>query len=193
MAPPRDEPVETRAGEFDVTIFVRKYQDVVVNTCNHFLRDMDESYDLAQLIFMAALSVSDRITTDTEWRAWLYRAAVNRSLNVLRSRKRRRWLRSLTGRHEDGIDPNNVAGPDRQRPDRELEVAELQREMDVAVANLPDRQRTAFILHRHEGLTNNEIAIVMQIRTKAVDSLMHRALTNLRKRLLNHYKELRER
>jgi RNA polymerase sigma-70 factor (ECF subfamily) len=181
----RDSEIE---GDFDMRSFVEKYQGVVVNTCDHFVRDMDDAYDIAQHVFMAALSVSSRITTDGEWRAWLYRTAVNRSLDVLRSRRRHRWLRSLTGRHSDGIDANNIAAKDGKRPDRELEIAELRRELDNAIDKLPERQRAAFILHRHEGLTNSEIAAVMQLRTKAVDALLHRALTSLRKQLLTHYR-----
>jgi RNA polymerase sigma-70 factor (ECF subfamily) len=183
--------IEESIAEFDVRRFVETHQDAVVNTCYHLVRDLDEAHDIAQQVFMSALSVADRIATDAEWRAWLYRAAVTRSLNVLRSRKRRKWITSLSGNRDDGIDPVNVAALDRLRPDRLLEIAELRRELDVAVDELPDRQRTAFVLHRYEGLTSTEIAVIMQLRTKAVESLLHRGVTRLRQRLLNHYRELR--
>jgi RNA polymerase sigma-70 factor (ECF subfamily) len=87
------------------------------------------------------------------------------------------------------VNPNDVAAPERTRPDRALENAELEKALDGAIAALPPRQRIAFILQRYEQLASSEIASIMRIRTNAVDALLHRARTTLRTRLLRQYQE----
>jgi RNA polymerase sigma-70 factor (ECF subfamily) len=182
--------------------FVTKYQELVVNTCFHFLHDIDDAHDVAQEVFLTALRLAPSISADNEWRAWLYRSASHRSLTALRARKRRSWLRSIwdspvnrnehVNRRPDGgpaVNPNDVAAPERTRPDRVLENAELEKALDGAIAALPQRQRIAFTLQRYEQLASSEIASIMRIRTNAVDALLHRARTTLRTRLLRQYQE----
>ncbi len=177
------------SDEAQVQEFVKKYQKLVVGTCYHFVRDIDDAHDIAQEVFLAALSIAPAIVVEAEWRAWLYRSASRRSLNVLRARKRRSWIQSLWGHSRDGKRLENVAGAERIRPDRALENAELQKAIDAAIAALPQRQRIAFTLHRSEELGSSEIAAIMRLRSNAVDALLHRARVHLRKSLLKHYRE----
>lgn len=179
-----------RPGPDAARVFVETYQDLVVNTCFHFVRDIDDAHDIAQEVLLAALRLIPQLSADHDWRAWLYRTASNRSLNALRARKRRRWLRPFhyaAGEHRDNL--RNVAGAELRRPDRVLENAELQLALDSAIAALPPRQCVAFTLHLYEGLAGSEIAEIMLLKINAVDALLHRARTHLRKRLLKQYQE----
>jgi RNA polymerase sigma factor (sigma-70 family) len=173
-------------------LFVETYQELVVNTCYHFLRDADEAHDVAQEVFVAAHLHQSRITEHSSWRAWLYRTASHRSLNALRARKRRRWLRPFESLRDEGIDPATVAVSKNKQPDREIETAELRRALELATEKLPGRQRMAFVLHRYEGLSNSEIAVIMLLRVNAVDQLLHRARTFMRKQLFREYQEFIE-
>jgi RNA polymerase sigma-70 factor (ECF subfamily) len=175
------------------TRIVEQHSDLVVNTCHHFLRDADEAHDVAQEVFLVALGNLDRITDDAGWRAWLYRTASHRSLNALRARRRRAWLRPFGSMRRDGIDPNNVAAPGNVQPDSDIERDDLRRALDSAIDSLPSRQRTAFVLHRYEELSHGEIAAVMLVHVKAVDGLLHRARVHLQKQLAKHYREFRNR
>jgi len=59
--------------------------------------------------------------------------------------------------------------------------------IDAALAQLPDKQRVAFILTQAEGLSQKQTAGVMNMTESSVESLIHRARTNLRKKLKNYY------
>jgi RNA polymerase sigma-70 factor (ECF subfamily) len=171
---------------------VGSYSAMVVNTCHHYLRDADDAHDVAQEVFLAAFRHFDSMSDETAWRTWFYRTASHKSLNALRSRKRRAWLRPFDLLKREGTDATTVGIPRNQHPDRELESVDLRRALTEAIDRLPPRQRIAFVLHRHEELANSEIAAVMQLSVKAVDSLLHRARVFLQKQLLNEYRELRD-
>jgi DNA-directed RNA polymerase specialized sigma24 family protein len=75
------------------SVLIENYSDVVVNTCHHYLRDVDDAHDVAQEVFLAAFRHFDGISDESAWRTRLYRTASHKSLNTLCSRKRRAWLR----------------------------------------------------------------------------------------------------
>lgn len=58
-----------------------------------------------------------------------------------------------------------------------------------AINTLPENQRVAFTLHKVEGLSYQEVSEVMKTTVSSVESLMHRAKTNLKKNLADYYKE----
>ncbi len=184
--------VASSETEHDFRVFVETYQELVVNTCYHFLRDSDEAHDVAQEVFVAAHRHLSQITEHSSRRAWLYRTASRRSLNALRARRLRRWLTPFESLRDEGIDPAAVAISSNKQPDREIETAELRRAIENAVENLPKRQRIAFVLHRYEELSNSEIAVIMLLRVNAVDQLLHRARTFMRKQLSQQYQEFTE-
>lgn len=63
----------------------------------------------------------------------------------------------------------------------ELEVAEFKSELENAIANLPDKQREVFLMHRIEGYKYKEIAEMLELSQKAVEKRMSQALITLRK------------
>jgi RNA polymerase sigma-70 factor (ECF subfamily) len=58
-----------------------------------------------------------------------------------------------------------------------------------AIKLLPENQRVAFTLHKLEGLSYQEVSDIMQTTVSSVESLMHRAKTNLQKKLEDYYKD----
>jgi RNA polymerase sigma-70 factor (ECF subfamily) len=79
--------------------------------------------------------------------------------------------------------------PDFVHPGVRLDQRENARLLFRAVAALPDNQRVAFTLHKVEGLSYQEVADVMGTTVSAVESLLHRARTNLRRTLENPFSD----
>lgn len=130
------------------------------------LGDRAEAEDVAQEAMLRLWRVAG------EWRAgeaqlssWLYRVTVNLCTDRQRARMRRRT---------EALD--EVAEPSDGRPD--AEAAMMQREradaLQAALASLPDRQRQAVVLRHIEGLTNPEIAAILEVGIEAVESLTAR-------------------
>lgn len=111
-------------------------------------------------------------------RGWLMRVAANAAID--RARKPRLAALELA---PETADPQ-------ARPDAPLARAEASRLVDEALAELPDRQRQAVALSYFEGLTNAEMADVMDVSVEAVESLLARARRFLKDRLAGQWRLL---
>jgi RNA polymerase sigma-70 factor (ECF subfamily) len=164
-----------------------RYQALVVNTCYGLLGNRQDAEDVAQEVFLQVYKSAGEFRQEAKLSTWLYRIAVNRSLNFIRDNKWSRRLRSfgaLLGDEAEQV--ANVCAPDSSRPDIALEEKERDRLLQKAIASLPARQRAAFVLHKHEGLSYEEIAKVMNCSLSSVESLIHRAKLSLQKELIRH-------
>ncbi|MBC8151611.1 MAG: RNA polymerase sigma factor, partial [Bacteroidetes bacterium] len=94
----------------------------------------------------------------------------------------------FTSDDEEGFD-DRLHPVDFAHPGVKLEQQERAKVLFGAIDRLSDQQKIAFTLHHLEGLSYQEITEVMQLSLSAVESLLHRAKMNLRKRLTNFYRE----
>lgn len=123
-----------------------------------------------------------------EWRqgeaqvtTWLYRVATNLATDRLRGRKRRQ-AEALDDVAEPGDDrPSVVAG---------MIEADRMAALQSALAQLPDRQRQAVVLRHIEGMSNPEIAQILDIGVEAVESLTARGKRALAALLAGRKEEL---
>ena len=112
---------------------------------------------------------------------WAYRVAVNLCTDRLRVRKRR-----------GHVDLDSVADPPSLDPSAVEQMTEIDRNtaLEAALATLPDRQRQAVVLRHIEGLSNPEIAAIMDIGVEAVESLTARGKRALTAALTDRKEEL---
>ena len=103
-------------------------------------------------------------------------------------KKRFGFVKSLFGEDNEVI----VQPPDFNHPGVTLDNKEKAGILFKAMQSLPDNQRIAFVLNKVEGLSYQEIGEVMDTTVSAVESLLHRAKTNLRKELKNFYEQTRK-
>ena len=157
------------------------YQEMIVSTCLGFLKNQQEAEDVAQEVFIQVFRNIDSFRGDARLSTWLYRIAVNRSLNAVRSKKSR-LLMSLDEVFE--YKKNSSL----ELPLENLENKERSEILNTAVQKLPDNQRTAFVLSKHEGLANKKIAEIMGISLSATEALQNRAKKNLQKYLFDYYR-----
>ena len=71
-------------------LFVEKYHILVLNVCNNILDNNDDAMDVSQEVFIKIFESIDRFRGESKITTWLYRIAVNKSLNHLRSRKKQK-------------------------------------------------------------------------------------------------------
>ena len=159
-----------RAGDEDAFgSLVRQHQDRVYRTAVRFVGNED-AHDITQDVFIKAWGELKRFRGGSSLSTWLYRLTINLSLNLIRGRKR-----ELNRREQYG--PGISTPP--PRPDAALLDSERTRLVWEAIDSLPERQRTAVIMHRFEELSAPRIAEVMGLSTGAVESLLHRAKLTL--------------
>jgi len=140
----------------------------VLGFAARMLSDRTEAEDVAQEAMLRLWRIApDWQQGEARVATWLYRVASNLCLDRLR-RSRPRGL-------------EEVAEPEEATPGVVARLIEADRvlALDKALAALPDRQRQAVVLRHIEGLTNPEIAAVMDIGVEAVESLVARGKKGL--------------
>ena len=169
---------------------VERYQALVINTCYNLLGNRQDAEDVAQEVFFQVYKSAKRFRQEAKLSTWLYRIAVNRSLNFIRNNKRFRWLESLSSLLEgERQRVSDVSTSNSDRPDVALEEKEQNVIVKKAIDSLPEKQRAAFVLHKYEGLSYQEIAEVLGRSLSSVESLIHRAKLNLQRKLLHYLEE----
>lgn len=169
---------------------VSTYQKMVVNICYGIVHNIEDAEDVAQDVFIEVFRSVSGFRGDSKLSTWIYRIAVNRSINYLRDHKRRSNLKSL----DETVDSSKSAISElfyesASDPQKEMENIQRSKILYAAIGTLSKNQRIAFTLNKYEGLSYKEISEIMELSISSVESLIHRAKKNLQKRLYSHYKK----
>ncbi|MFN6243677.1 MAG: RNA polymerase sigma factor, partial [Bacteroidota bacterium] len=140
-----------------------------------------DAEDVAQEVFIQVFRSIGTFKSEAKLSTWIYRITTTRALDLLRARKskKRFGLLKRLWETEEESPVENIS--DFNHPGVSLERKEEAAQLITAIAQLPENQKVAFVLHKLEGLSYLEIAEVMGNTLPAVESLMHRARLNLRK------------
>jgi RNA polymerase sigma-70 factor (ECF subfamily) len=164
---------------------VEQWKDMVYNTILGIVQNETEAEDLAQDVFIKVFEKIGTFKGDSKFSTWLYRIATTTALDHLRSKKRKKrfgFLQSLGG---SGDEKESI--PDFHHPGVSLDNKERAAVLFKAIDNLPENQKTAYTLHKLEGLSYRDVSEVLNTTVSAVESLMSRANQNLRKELEEYY------
>ena len=149
---------------------VRSTQAQLLRTAARVLGSREEALDVLQEAYLRAFGALLEGSFDRRARvsSWLYRVVMNASLDALRARRRRPTV------------PIEDSDPEATGTGAEARVAlaELARMLDV----LPEEQRAALVLRELEGLTNAEVAEVLETTEGAIEQRLIRARATLRRR-----------
>lgn len=165
---------------------------LVFNTALSLLQNQSDAEDVAQEVFAQAFQSLGQYRGEAKLSTWLYRIAVTKSLEALRARKRKKRFGFLQNLFEPGTLHLKVDPPHFQHPGVLLENQERASILFQAIDRLPEKQKTAFVLHKLEDLPYGEIAQVMALSLSAVEALLFRARQNLQKMLGAYYEKANE-
>lgn len=168
---------------------VEQFEVMVVNTCKGFVHQLDDAEDLAQDVFIEIFYSAHKFRGDSKLSTWIYRIAVNKSLNFIRDNRRRKFFHSIGDSLFGGKELDVPTSATADRPDLEVENDQRRQNLYRAIDELPERQRVAFSLSKFEELSYREISEVMDLSVSSVESLIHRAKLNLQKKLYQCYKK----
>jgi RNA polymerase sigma factor (sigma-70 family) len=167
---------------------VETWQDMVYNTAIGIVQQPEDAEDVAQEVFVQVFQSIHGFKGNSKLSTWLYRITISKAMDHERRKKRKKrfaLVQSLFGKNDEQV----VDVPDFNHPGVLFDRKEKAAILFGAMKTLPENQRVAFVLNKVEGLSYQEIGEVMQTSVSAVESLLHRAKTNLRKQLRDFYKE----
>ncbi|HCY00164.1 MAG TPA: RNA polymerase subunit sigma-70 [Bacteroidales bacterium] len=167
---------------------VNRYQPLVTRTCLGFVNRYADAEDITQEVFIEVYQSLKNFRKESKLSTWLYRIAVNKSLNFIRKQKRHNNLRSIenffTVGNSSKSESIEIASPKSADADWNIEQEEDKQMLKRAINSLAENQRIAFVLSKYHDLSYKEIAEVMSTTLSSVESLLFRARQNLQSKLL---------
>jgi RNA polymerase sigma factor (sigma-70 family) len=167
-------------------VLVETRQSLVFNTVIGFLQNAEDAEDVTQDVFVKIFESIPQFKGESALSTWVYRVAVTTALEFLRRKKRKKRFGFLSPILGENNEPT-LELPDFNHPGVTLDNREKSAILFKAIRELPENQQTAFVLNKVEGLSYQEVAEVMKTSLSAVESLLHRAKTNLKELLKNFY------
>ncbi len=152
------------------TELVIRYQRPIYNAAFWILRRAEDANDITQIVFLKVAEQLDDYDSHYKFFSWIYRIAVNESLNLLRRNKREEAL-------DDEID---LPGADNANPEWQLGEAERARRLQRALLSLATNDRMVLTLRHFGECSYQEIAQILDVDEKTVKSRLFEARHRLR-------------
>jgi RNA polymerase sigma-70 factor (ECF subfamily) len=177
--------LELKAGNmvaFDVLL--AKYRKPIMHFMFRMVHNQAVAEELAQEVFLRVYRSRETYRAEAQFSTWLYRIATNLGVNHARDT---RHERSASTVYLDETDAETGTTPDVADATPSVEANLLQRERMKAIRQyvmaLPERQKTAVLMHKYEGMDYKQIGEVLKLSESATKSLLFRAYQTLREKL----------
>lgn len=168
---------------------VRRFQERVYATIYHMTANHEDANDLAQETFIKGFTALKSFKGDSSFYTWLYRIAVNKTINFLKQRKNRVQLSLNDLDFNAEHDPDLVALISDKTPRRDVNLTELQQVLNAAMMKLSDVHRLVVTLHDIQGLPHDEIATILDCNVGTVRSRLFYARQQLQAHLVDYLKQ----
>lgn len=179
---PEDRLLVSRAQAGDLEAYdalVRRYQERIYATIYHMTSNHEDAADLAQETFVKAHRALKTFKGDSSFFTWIYRIAVNKTINFLKQRRHRGQMSLNDLDFNAEHDPDIVALISERTPHREVKLRELQERLNAAMQQLSDEHRMVVTLHDIQGLRHEQIGELMNCNVGTVRSRLYYARQQL--------------
>jgi RNA polymerase sigma-70 factor (ECF subfamily) len=177
--------LELRAGNmaaFDVLL--AKYRKPIVHFMFRMVHNQAVAEELAQEVFLRIYRSRETYRAEARFSTWLYRIATNLGVNHARDTRHERTASTI---YLDEPDSETGTTPDVADMTPSVEADLLRNERMKAIRQhvmaLPERQKTAVLMHKYQGLDYKQIGEVLKLSESATKSLLFRAYQTLREKL----------
>jgi RNA polymerase sigma factor (sigma-70 family) len=180
-----------RARNGDLSAYdelVKRYQERIYATIYHMTSNHEDANDLAQDAFIKAFSALKSFKGGSTFYTWLYRIAVNKTINFLKQRKNKYHLSLNDLDFNAENDPDLVALISHKTPQRDAGLSELQKKLNEALLKLSEPHRIVVVLHDVQGQSHDEIAEIMGCNIGTVRSRLFYARQQLQGYLAEYIK-----
>jgi RNA polymerase sigma-70 factor (ECF subfamily) len=173
---------QARAGDSDAfRVLVERHSRSLFRLAYRMTGHQEDAEDVVQETFLRAYRQLSKFDERATFGTWLYRIAANCSLDLIRSRKRRNEHQEAA--EEEPADPIQSLPDDAPTPDRLAMSSETDRRVAVALNELSEMERTAFVLRHYEGMCIEDISRTLGVLPNAAKHSIFRAVQKLRRAL----------
>lgn len=188
---PDDLELVRRAQNEDANAYdqlIRRYQERIYATVYHMSANHEDANDLVQETFIKAFRAIKSFKGDSSFYTWIYRIAVNKTINFLKQRKNRVHMSLNDLDFNAEHDPDLVSLISERTPRRDLNLAELHEKLNAAMMQLSEQHRMVVTLHDIQGLSHEEIGKIMDCNVGTVRSRLFYARQQMQALLSDYLK-----
>lgn len=160
------------------TSIIKKYQEKLYWHIRRMVIEHEDANDVLQNMFIKVWNGLENFREDSQLYTWLYRIATNESLTFLEQRKKRMAV-SIDGTEESGL-TNSI------KADKHFDSNKLEWKLQVAIQQLPEKQRVVFNLRYYDEMPYEEMSRVLETSTGALKASYHHAVKKIEDFILNH-------
>lgn len=160
----------------------QKHHRLVFNLAVNYVNNIEDAEEITQDVFIKIYHSLDYFQQKSTPKTWIYRITINRCLDFLKAKKRRKRWAQLTYLFNQAGELQHET-PDFQHPGIALEQQENAKILFAIIQQLPEQQQTVFMLSHIQELSNWEISEIINKSLSATQSLLHRARENVKERL----------
>jgi RNA polymerase sigma-70 factor (ECF subfamily) len=160
----------------ELAALYEKHAPKVFRLAYRFVQQTEDAEEIVQDVFMSVSVSLEKFRGEADLSTWIYRITVNKSLDVLRSRSRKkRWAKFIPWSENIDImhDSSHL----------EVEQDEAVKLILEYIQSLPSQQQSAIVLTKLERYSQKDAAEILGVSEKALESLIMRAKTTLRKKM----------
>jgi RNA polymerase sigma factor (sigma-70 family) len=166
---------ETKERAF--TAIIKKYQEKLYWHVRRILVDHDDANDVLQNVFIKVWKALENFREDSQLYTWLYRIATNESLTFLEQRKKR-----------SAVSLNDVEQnlSNKVKADENFDANKLEWKLQLAMQQLPEKQRIVFNLRYYDEMPYEEMSRVLDTSEGALKASYHHAVKKIEDYIKNH-------
>jgi RNA polymerase sigma-70 factor, ECF subfamily len=174
--------LRVRAGdESSFALLLEKHRNSVVHFVYRMVQNQAVAEELAQEVFLRVYKSRESYEPTAKFTTWLFRITTHLALNYVRDKRHEKLQDSIDNQPEDTA-PIQLSDKTPSVEERLLKQARMS-EIRQAIDQLPEKQRSAVLMHKYEEMEYSQIAAVLECSESAVKSLLFRAYETLRGRL----------
>lgn len=166
---------ETKEKAF--TDIIKKYQERLYWHIRRIVVEHEDANDVLQNVFIRVWNGLENFREDAQLYTWLYRIATNECLTFLDQQKKRAAI---------SIDEEESGLANKVRADKHFDANKLEWKLQLAIQQLPDKQRIVFSLRYYDEMPYEEMSRVLETSEGALKASYHHAVKKIEEYILNH-------
>lgn len=157
----------------------KDYSKLSYNIALQYLQNKEDAEEIVQDVFLSVYNNLHSFKQQSSYSTWIYKITINKSLDLIKSKQRKKRFAYIQSIFQTESNVLKYEGIEMNHPGILLEHKEELKVIFEAINSLKENQKTVIILHKIEKLSQVQIAEIMGISPKAVESLVQRAKSKL--------------
>jgi RNA polymerase sigma-70 factor (ECF subfamily) len=162
-----------------------QFKQLVYNVALNYLQNIEDAEEVTQDVFVKVFQSYEKFQNNSTLKTWIYRITINQCLDFIKKKNSKKRFFVFGNKSQNEFEILNTTNF--EHPGILLENKEEAKILFETINTLPNNQKTAFILSKVDGLSNPEVAEIMELSISAIESLVFRAKNTLKEKLVNKF------